>query len=119
MKKIKWTILISINIILDFFCFWVLIYFETYINGFFIPESFIWNNEVKRDRPLLIGVIEDDLILSIEAVLILFIFYLLNRLLFVDLLSLGKPKTIAKRIYFISTIAMLSIIVFTTIQQYV
>ena len=119
MQKLKWTILISINIILDYFCFWVLIYFETYINGFFIPESFIWKKEVKRDRPLLAGVIEDNLILGIEALLILFIFYLLNRWLFVDLLSLEKPKTIAKRIYIISAIVMLSIILFTTIQQYV
>ena len=119
MKKIKWTILVSINLILDFFCFWVLIYFETYINDFFIPESFIWNNGVKRDKPLLIGVIEDDLLLGIEALLILSIFYVLNRWLFVELLALEKPKTIAKRIYIISTIVMLTIILFTTIQQYV
>ena len=119
MRIIKWTVLICINLFLDFFCFWVLLYLETYINDFFIPENFIWNNGAKRDKPLLIGVVEDDLILCLEASLILFVFYLLNRWLFVDLLALKNPKIVAKKIYILSAILMLTIILVTTIQAYI
>lgn len=117
MKIIKWTVLIAINVFLDYFCFWILIYLDTYINGFFIPDDFIWHNGVKRDRPLLIGIVENNLILCIEAVLILFVFYLLNRWLFVDLLTLEKPNNTAKRIFVFSAILMLTIILVTTVQQ--
>jgi hypothetical protein len=117
MKKIKWTILILINIFCELFCLWLLVYFNTFVNDSFIPEKYIWDNDTKRDRPVLTGVLESNLILCGEAVFILFIFYLLNRWLFIDLLGLDKPRMIAKRVFVFSIVFTLLIILITGIQE--
>jgi hypothetical protein len=117
MKKIKWTILILLNIFLELFCLWLLLYFNTFINESFIPDRFIWVNGTRADRPLLAGVIESNLILCGEAIIIMFIFYLLNRWLFVDLLALDKPNIIAKRIFILSGLFTFIIILVTTILE--
>ena len=118
MKRLKWTILFSINIVLIFICFWTLVFLNAYYNGAFIPDSFIWVNGVMPSKPLLIGVLENDLILCIEAILILSIFYLLNRWLFIDLLNIENPKFISKKIYKISIIIMLVILIMVSILRY-
>ena len=68
-------------------------------------------------KPLLAGVIESNLILCGEAVIILLIFYLLNRWLFVDLLALDKSNIIAKRIFILSGLFTFIIILVTTILE--
>ena len=117
MKKIKWTILILLNVFLELFCLWLLLYFNTFINDSFIPNKFVWDNGAKRDKLLLAGAIESNLILCGEATIILIIFYLLNRWLFVDLLALDKPNIIAKRIFILTGLFTFIIILVTTILE--
>lgn len=117
MQKFKWTILILLNIFLELFCLWLLLYLNTFINEFFIPDRFIWVNGTRPDKPVLAGVIESNLILCGQAIIILFIFYLLNRWLFVDLLALDKPNIIAKRIFILSGLFTFTIILVTTILE--
>jgi hypothetical protein len=117
MKKIKWIILILLNIFLELFCLWLLLYFNTFINESFIPDRFIWVNGTRPDKPLLAGVLENNLILCGEAITILFICYLLNRWVFVDLLALDKPNIIAKRIFILLGLFTFIIILVTTVLE--
>jgi cytochrome c oxidase assembly factor CtaG len=117
MNKIKLTILILINIFLEFFCLWLLLYFNTFINDSFLPAKFIWDNGIKRNKPIFSSLIWSNLILCGEAALILCILYLLNRWLFIDLLDLDKPNTIAKRLFIVCGLFTFIIILFTTILE--
>jgi hypothetical protein len=115
MKAIKWTVLILINLVLIFFCFWIVVLLNAYYNEFLLPDSFIWSNGERLDKMRLLGILERDLILCIEATFILFIIYLLNRWLFIDLLAIENAKTIAKFFFKISLIVMLAIIIIVSI----
>lgn len=117
MKQVKWAILIFLNIFLELLCLWLLLYLNTFINDSFIPDKFIWINGTRTDRLLSKVVIENNLILGGEATLILLVFYLLNRWLFVDLLALDKPNIIAKKIFILSALFTLLVILVITILE--
>lgn len=81
MKTLKYLIYIGYNFLyLKIACF-LLLYFETYVNGSLIPDKFIWNKDgTRRNHPVIWGTLEDLALLILESALLLLLLYYINKL---------------------------------------
>lgn len=80
MNYIKYLFFTIYNLIYQLLSFGILLYGQTYLNTFLIPDKFLWNdNGTRRERTVIWGVLLNAGILIIEASLLVLIIYYINR----------------------------------------
>jgi hypothetical protein len=108
---IKKIFYISYNIFYQLVSFFFLLYFNTFINERLVPGRLMWNNNQPRtDREGLavVAIIKSSALL-IEAAILIFISYSINRLLLRTNLA-DRGNVIAKRTFKINIITSLCFI---------
>jgi hypothetical protein len=75
----------------------LILYAETYLNGFLIPDKFLWNKDgTKREHPIIWATIEDTILLCMEGALLLILIYFINKWFLVNLAKLSRVDIILK-----------------------
>jgi hypothetical protein len=92
----KYVIYIAYNLIYELVSLFIILYAETYLNSFLIPDKFIWNKDgTKRIHPVIWARIEDIVLLLIEGAVLLLLIYFLNRW-FLGFTKINRPEIILK-----------------------
>lgn len=92
----KYAIYIIYNLFYEAVSLILILYAETYLNGFLIPDKFIWNEDgTKRTHPVIWAQIEDAFLLCIEAAVLLLLIYLFNKW-FLHFVKVNKVGAILK-----------------------
>jgi len=100
-----YIIYIIYNLIYETVSLFLILYAESYLNGFLIPESFIWNKKgTKKEHPVGAEII-DLILLCVEGALLLILLYFVNRWFLATFTNATRPNIILKW-----TISVLSII---------
>ena len=99
---VKYALYAVVNVVFFFVTLWLLLYLSTYINLRFIPH-------------VLISALANILITLVEALLITWLIYLLNKLILRYDYQTTKAKTIALRTALLTYGIILCIIVYGTI----
>jgi hypothetical protein len=94
----KYAIYIFFNIVFQVIIFWCLLFANTYLNDWFIPEGLLWKNNVPRmDNTGLFGnAAIRTLILFLEAAIMLLVIYAINKGILTEPKN-TKIKVIANR----------------------
>lgn len=75
----KNIIYVFYNILYQILSLFFLMYAQEYINGLFVPESFLWENGKPRKSPLFLNILLDLGTLIIEGGLLVVLLYFINR----------------------------------------
>jgi hypothetical protein len=108
MKALKYLAYGIFNIFYIRVILFVLLYAETYLNSSLIPDKFVWNKDgTKREHPIIWAIYEDYFFFIVEALLLLFLLYLIDKLFLRQVIKEDRSKRIA---FF--TVFFIAIIVF-------
>lgn len=111
----KYLLYIGLNLLFFFITIYCLMYAGLFLNTLLIPESILWKND--KPRTDLISQIAPALLTLIEATLLIFIFYLVNRLILrYDYNSLNQ-KAIALKTAIINFSIILCILIYGIIYS--
>jgi|SRR5271156_3063084 len=92
-KTLKYIAYGIYNLIYLKIILFLLLFAETYLNSFLIPDKFLWNeNGTKREHPIIWGVLEDGFLLVIESILLLLLLYNINKWFLKKVVKLDNPK---------------------------
>lgn len=112
-KIILYSLFGIYNLILFAFVLWFLLFAETYLNWFFIPDSFRWN----PDKTLIVNPISlyilGSFILLIESLILQTLVYFLNRWYSKNVIKVINAHSIALWtgiILFIITVVLYSLV---------
>jgi len=100
-----YIIYIVYNLIYEAVSLFLILYAETYLNGFLIPESLIWNKDGTKKQHPVGAEVEDLILLCIEGALLLILLYFINRWFLKTFTNATSPNIILKW-----TVGVLSII---------
>ncbi len=93
----KYAVYIIYNLVYEFISFYIILFAETYLNGFLIPDKFIWNEDgTKRQHPVIWATIEDTILLCIEGALLLILIYFINKWFLINFIKSSGANAILK-----------------------
>jgi hypothetical protein len=90
---IKYIVYVFYNILYQLMLIWFLSYANTYLNDFFIPSSFRWEDNQVRRNLIPYGIIQTT-ILALETVILILPIYFFNKY-FLTQVSSNNPRKIA------------------------
>ena|SRR5579872_5768361 len=105
-----YLLFISLNSFFSLVTIFCLLYANTYLNAPFFPENLLWKNG--RPRSDLFSNTVSILVVLIEALLFIYLFYTVNRLILRYDYNLKKPKSVAFRIAAINFSIIVCIILY-------
>jgi hypothetical protein len=103
------------NVVLQVITWLLLTYLQTYVNGLFIPDKYLWDGNRKREHPLAMAIVIDAALVLIEACLLIMLWLFINKR-YLNSFKVDNAQVIYKRtmiIVLVLNLIALGFIMFT------
>ena len=96
-RYILYTVYVVYNLFYEMVSVLLILYAETYLNSFLIPDKFIWNSDgTKRMHSVIWASIEDTILLCIEGALLLILIYFINKWFLTNILKTSRVDIVLR-----------------------
>lgn len=111
MNFLRYALYFIYNLCFAIISIYTILFLETYVNGLFIPDKFVWDKEgTRRDPPHFSAMIIDRLLLCLEGALLLVLLYLINKWFLKTIIKPGNFEIILRYTMVIISICIITFI---------